>query len=121
MHRRRFLRLLSLVGCLPFTGVARLLRRPPARPGELRFYVAGVRFHPSTGRLEEGLPVVVRAETFGSERCHVVYGPTGERLGYLPKHLARTIEGKNLGNATLSEVRPFAVPWKRLRVTVELA
>jgi hypothetical protein len=87
----------------------------------LHFHVAGVRFHPVASRLSEGDRVDVRAERFGAERCYALYSLQGERLGYVPSEMAGTLAGKTLTKAILTEVRPFAVPWKRLGVTLELS
>jgi len=99
---------------------ARLLRRPAAESGQCRFHVAGVRFHPAAGRVREGEPLEVRPELFAGERCFALYSSQGERIGYVPKELAGEVEGRAVRTAVLSEVRPFAVPWKRLRATIEL-
>jgi hypothetical protein len=120
MRRRSFLELLALGVSLLIARPARLLRGP-GRAGSCRFYVAGVRFHPAAGRVQEGEPVEVRVERFREEICCALYSVRGERIGYIPKERLREVAGRNVLEATLSEVRPDAIPWKRLQVTLELA
>lgn len=114
MLRRRFLEILGLAAS------AWLLPKPAAESGRCRFHVAGVRFHPAASRVRAGEPLEVRPELFAGERCFGLYSSRGERIGYVPRQLVKEVDGRAVRGAVLSEVRPFAVPWKRLRVTIEL-
>jgi hypothetical protein len=122
MRRRHFLGLLGIGISLVLArkwGLARKGSGP--RPARCTFHAAGVRFNATAARLSEGDPIEVRRERFEGEICYGLFNRRGERLGYVPKHLLRDLADKPIRRAFLQEVRPFAVPWKRLRVTVELA
>lgn len=121
MRRRHFLGLLGIGISLVLARKWGLSRKGSGpRPSCYTFHAAGVRFNETTAQLTEGDPIEVRRERFEGETCFGLFNRQGERLGYVPKTLVRNLEGKPIRRAFLQEVRPFAVPWERLRVTVEL-
>lgn len=120
MRRRRFLEVLALGASVLVAVPARLLRGRDAGPDEHRFYVAGVRFHRAASRVRAGEPLEVRPETFAGEACFGLYGSEGSRVGYVPREWVGEVAKRTVRRAVVSEVRPLAVPWKRLRVTIEL-
>ena len=121
MRRRHFLGflgigiLLVLVRRLGLPG-----KRSGPQPVSYRFHAAGVRFQETTGSLAEGEPIEVRRARFAEETCYELYNAHGERIGFVPKRLVRDLKGKPIRRAFLSGVRPFAVPWERVQVTLEL-
>lgn len=119
MQRRRFLTMFPL-GVALVSWPGRLLAAFRSSPG-LRFHVAGVKYQGiEAADFECGTPVELRRERFEGETCFSIHAG-GRRLGFVPRRLVRRVEGREVRVAFLSNVRPHAVPWKQLEVSLELA
>lgn len=120
MHRRRVLNLLGLAVTAWGTRAGRSAWRRSVESERLRFDVAGVRFHDVDAfALPPGAAVELRRGRFGHETCYAVCDGRGRRLGFVPRRLVPVVERGQFRRAVLSGVRPHAVPWKQLEVTVE--
>ena len=118
MQRRRFLTLVS-IGAALLTRPRRLLSLP-GPPPRLSFHVAGVKFQTiDMARLARGMQVELRRGRFEGETCFAIYAAE-QRLGFVPRSWVGRMEGAAVRAAYLSDVRPHAVPWKRLEVTLDL-
>lgn len=119
MQRRRFLTILPL-GVTLVSWPGRLLSLLKL-PLSLRFHIAGVKYQGiDVANLECGMQVELRRGQFEGETCFSVHAG-GHRLGFLPRRLIPQVEGRQIRAASLSDVRPHAVPWKQLEVSLELA
>ncbi len=117
MKRRSFLKFAA--------GWGAIMASRFARPGTFQasdkavsFYVAGARFYKVSAELSTSTPIVLRSDTFKGKRCYSVHTTDGVQLGYVPRKLIPLISGMRPHLSYLSLVDPYAVPWKRYRVTV---
>ncbi len=94
--------------------------RPRPRPTELRFPVAGVRFHRLASRPRPGDHAYLSQEIFRGETSYAVVSASGEKVGYVPRHTTLRIGGRRVAYCAFSDVNPYAVPWKRYEITVRL-
>ena len=118
MERRSFLKLVTAAwgALMPscFAWSDRLDRREKG----ISFYVAGARYYKVSADLSVSTPVVLHSDSFKGERCYSIHTADGVQLGHVPRKLVPLLNGMRLGHSCLSFVDPYAVPWKRYRVTV---
>ncbi|PYX08888.1 MAG: hypothetical protein DMG88_08630 [Acidobacteria bacterium] len=115
LTRRRF-----VGACLGiFGGVAArrsgVSDRPPVNKS---FYVAGVRFHAIPPSLKVGDRVFMYAATYNGTKSLAICDSCGRRIGYVPRALVRQFDGQLLSGARVSKLDSYAVPWKKLQISL---
>lgn len=116
LNRRGFLRLvcISLAAVIWKPSAAESSRW--AQSTDLRFYVAGVRFHKPVPNLESGDRVTIKPELFRGALCYAILAENGRRIGYVPKTLISAFQGRHIVSTHVSSVQRHAVPWKRFEI-----
>lgn len=115
--RRSFLK---TIGCT-FLGLwlSRLGKGQAGSNGQLRFFLAGVRYQESQPRLAPGDPLWVRRELVQNKPSYALYSDPQTRIGYLPKHFVRRAEQQGIREAHIVQYRPHGFPWKRYRAALQ--
>lgn len=119
MQRRRFLKLFAV-------GAAGLVAPSGAdavtQGGKMvRCLVAGVSFNGfDVFKLREQAPVIVRRETHKGEPCYRILDQDEATIGFVPRKKLPLFENREVEQAWLSKVNPYAVPWKQLEITASL-
>ncbi len=80
------------------------------------FYIAGVRFNPTSEILQPGERLFIKRELWHGERCYGIYSERGHRIGYVPRKLVPFFNDFVDRSWQLASVEPDSVPWKRYKV-----
>jgi hypothetical protein len=119
MQRRRFLKLFAAgatglvapIGANAVTQGATVVSCP----------VAGVSFNGyDVSKLREHEPVIVRCETYNGEHCYRILDLNETTIGFVPRKKLPLFANKEVRQAWLSKVNPYAVPWKQLEIAASL-
>ena len=84
----------------------------------LSFYVAGVRFNPSTETMKAGSRVQITYEIWDRQLCYAIYSEAGQRIGYVPHKMIPSVETLVSKKWLIAEVNPTALPWKRYKIVL---
>ena len=116
MKRRTFLQVPAVLGIAAFGG-PRL--SAGVVPHVAPFYIAGVRYQtPPIRKPLKGERLLLLREAYDADYCFAVYTADWDRLGYVPDALVPHLPALPRCEATLSDVNPHALPWKRYLVHV---
>jgi hypothetical protein len=80
------------------------------------FYVAGVRFNPTSNIPEMGDRVLMKGEVWHGERCYAIYTEGGQHIGYLPRQLIPVFGDLADRDWRLVSVNLTAIPWKQYKI-----
>lgn len=118
MQRRRFLvevPTVTALAALPSVALG------AAKGKTVSCAVAGVSFSGfDVSKVHERSPVIVRCETHEGEHCYRILDQDGATIGFVPRAELRHFARREVKQAWLSKVNPYAVPWKQLEITLFL-